>query len=50
VIVSATSANAAATLLSQGKTVTASSAENVGTVAGKRRRRQHRDPMVERVQ
>ena len=43
-----TRANAAASLLSQGKPATASSTENAGTPASARRRRQHRHPLVER--
>ena len=43
-------ANAAVTLLSQGRPATASSTENAGTPASRRGRRQHRHPLVERVQ
>ena len=43
-------AAAADPLISQGKPATASSTENAGTPAVGRRRRQHRHPLVQRVQ
>ena len=44
------SASAADPLLSQGRPATASSTENAGTPAPPRGRRQHRHPLVQRVQ
>ena len=49
-VVAATGASAADTLLSQGRPATASSTENGGLPGRQRRRRQQRHPLVQRVQ